>query len=178
MNVCELLEKEVDGRKRENIAKSSLVPPHEEEEVFAPFFFSMPCLSRARPATGNDFPAKSFATLTTHEKKEQERRRRSERDVHEYFFVTMVPLVNNRGSSHHHSDDDSQDQESSVSIERNAAAATLSASFSSSSSSSMMILPSIDGIEFVDYIDERQLEDVMRLVGQDLSEPYSGEIII
>jgi hypothetical protein len=36
-------------------------------------------------------------------------------------------------------------------------------------------LPSIDGIEFVDYIDERQLEDVMRLVGQDLSEPYSGE---
>ena len=36
-------------------------------------------------------------------------------------------------------------------------------------------LPSIDGIEFVDYVDERQLEDVMRLVGQDLSEPYSGE---
>ncbi len=32
-----------------------------------------------------------------------------------------------------------------------------------------------DGIEFVDYVDERQLEDVMRLVGQDLSEPYSGE---
>lgn len=37
------------------------------------------------------------------------------------------------------------------------------------------LLPSIDGIEFVDYVDEGQLEDVMRLVGQDLSEPYSGE---
>jgi hypothetical protein len=49
--------------------------------------------------------------------------------------------------------------------------------FDSSSSSTMTghSLPSIDGIEFVDYVDERQLEDVMRLVGQDLSEPYSGE---
>lgn len=31
----------------------------------------------------------------------------------------------------------------------------------------------IGGIEFVDYVDERQLDDVMRLVGKDLSEPYS-----
>lgn len=36
-------------------------------------------------------------------------------------------------------------------------------------------LPTIDGIEFVDYVNEEQLEDVMRLVGQDLSEPYSSE---
>lgn len=34
-------------------------------------------------------------------------------------------------------------------------------------------LPTIDGIDFVDYQDESQLDDVMRLVGQDLSEPYS-----
>lgn len=34
-------------------------------------------------------------------------------------------------------------------------------------------LPTIDGIEFVNYINEEQLDDVMRLVGQDLSEPYS-----
>ena len=36
-------------------------------------------------------------------------------------------------------------------------------------------LPNIDGIEFVNYVNEEQLEDVMRLVGQDLSEPYSGK---
>lgn len=32
---------------------------------------------------------------------------------------------------------------------------------------------SIEGIRFVDYKDESQLEDVMALVGKDLSEPYS-----
>jgi len=37
-------------------------------------------------------------------------------------------------------------------------------------------LPAIEGIEFVNYVDEEQLDDVMRLVGQDLSEPYSGEL--
>lgn len=35
----------------------------------------------------------------------------------------------------------------------------------------------IDGIAFVDYRDESQLHDVMRLVGTDLSEPYSSKII-
>ena len=34
---------------------------------------------------------------------------------------------------------------------------------------------SIDGIEFVDYMDESQLENVMELVGRDLSEPYSSK---
>lgn len=34
-------------------------------------------------------------------------------------------------------------------------------------------LPTIEGIEFVNYTNEEQLDDVMRLVGQDLSEPYS-----
>ncbi len=38
-------------------------------------------------------------------------------------------------------------------------------------------LPEIDGIEFVNYHNEEQLEDVMRLVGQDLSEPYSSECV-
>lgn len=33
----------------------------------------------------------------------------------------------------------------------------------------------IEGIEFVDYQDESQLESVMELVGRDLSEPYSSE---
>lgn len=33
----------------------------------------------------------------------------------------------------------------------------------------------IEGIAFVDYEDESQLEDVMRLVGTDLSEPYSSK---
>jgi len=33
--------------------------------------------------------------------------------------------------------------------------------------------PNIEGIEFVNYQDESQLESVMKLVGQDLSEPYS-----
>ena len=37
------------------------------------------------------------------------------------------------------------------------------------------ILPSIDGIEFVNYTNEEQLDDVMRLVSQDLSEPYSSK---
>lgn len=32
----------------------------------------------------------------------------------------------------------------------------------------------IEGFEFVDYDDERHLDDVMRLVSNDLSEPYSG----
>ena len=32
----------------------------------------------------------------------------------------------------------------------------------------------IEGIAFVDYRDESQLPDVMRLVGADLSEPYSS----
>lgn len=32
----------------------------------------------------------------------------------------------------------------------------------------------IGGINFVNYKDESQIESVMRLVGRDLSEPYSG----
>ena len=32
----------------------------------------------------------------------------------------------------------------------------------------------IPGIKFVNYKDESQLESVMKLVGKDLSEPYSG----
>lgn len=34
----------------------------------------------------------------------------------------------------------------------------------------------IEGIQFVDYIDESQLDHVMSLVGRDLSEPYSSEL--
>ena len=37
-------------------------------------------------------------------------------------------------------------------------------------------LPTIEGIEFVNYVNEEQLDDVMRLVGQDLSEPYSSKL--
>lgn len=33
----------------------------------------------------------------------------------------------------------------------------------------------IEGIRFVDYVDESQLHHVMNLVGRDLSEPYSGK---
>jgi hypothetical protein len=33
----------------------------------------------------------------------------------------------------------------------------------------------IEGIGFVDYVDEGQLDDVMALVGRDLSEPYSSK---
>ena len=33
----------------------------------------------------------------------------------------------------------------------------------------------IEGIKFMDYKDESQLDSVMRLVGRDLSEPYSGK---
>lgn len=36
-------------------------------------------------------------------------------------------------------------------------------------------LPSVKGIDLIDYVDESQLNDVMRLVGQDLSEPYSSK---
>lgn len=36
----------------------------------------------------------------------------------------------------------------------------------------------IEGIRFVDYKDESQLERVMSLVGRDLSEPYSSEYLI
>lgn len=32
----------------------------------------------------------------------------------------------------------------------------------------------IEGIRFVDYANESQLDYVMSLVGRDLSEPYSG----
>ena len=39
-----------------------------------------------------------------------------------------------------------------------------------------ILLPEIEGIEFVNYVNEEQLDDVMRLVGQDLSEPYSSEL--
>jgi hypothetical protein len=35
-----------------------------------------------------------------------------------------------------------------------------------------MIIP---GIKFINYRDESQIDSVMRLVGRDLSEPYSGE---
>ena len=34
----------------------------------------------------------------------------------------------------------------------------------------------IDGIVFIDYHDESQLESVMSLVGRDLSEPYSSRL--
>jgi peptide alpha-N-acetyltransferase len=34
-------------------------------------------------------------------------------------------------------------------------------------------IPDIEGIDFVDYVNEEQLDDVMHLVGKDLSEPYS-----
>ena len=34
----------------------------------------------------------------------------------------------------------------------------------------------IPGIKFVDYHDESQLQSVMKLVGKDLSEPYSSKI--
>ena len=33
----------------------------------------------------------------------------------------------------------------------------------------------VEGIEFLDYKDESQLNDIMRLVGRDLSEPYSSK---
>jgi hypothetical protein len=33
----------------------------------------------------------------------------------------------------------------------------------------------IEGIRFVDYVDESQLHHVMNLVGRDLSEPYSSK---
>ena len=33
----------------------------------------------------------------------------------------------------------------------------------------------IEGIDFVDYRDESQIESVMSLVGRDLSEPYSSK---
>jgi hypothetical protein len=33
----------------------------------------------------------------------------------------------------------------------------------------------IPGIRFVDYVDESQLDQVMSLVGRDLSEPYSSK---
>ena len=36
----------------------------------------------------------------------------------------------------------------------------------------------IEGIRFVDYVDESQLEHVMSLVGRDLSEPYSSAYIL
>ena len=42
-------------------------------------------------------------------------------------------------------------------------------------SKSNELLPSVDGIDLINYVDESQLEDVMRLVGQDLSEPYSSK---
>lgn len=35
----------------------------------------------------------------------------------------------------------------------------------------------IEGIDFVDYQDENQLESVMSLVGRDLSEPYSSKTL-
>ncbi len=34
-------------------------------------------------------------------------------------------------------------------------------------------IPEIEGIDFVDYVNEEQLDDVMHLVQKDLSEPYS-----
>jgi hypothetical protein len=40
------------------------------------------------------------------------------------------------------------------------------------------VLPSVEGIDLTDYVDESQLDDVMRLVGQDLSEPYSSELLL
>lgn len=36
----------------------------------------------------------------------------------------------------------------------------------------------IEGIVFVDYKDESQLDSVMSLVSKDLSEPYSSELCI
>jgi hypothetical protein len=36
----------------------------------------------------------------------------------------------------------------------------------------------IPGIRFVDYVDESQLDQVMSLVGRDLSEPYSSKSLL
>jgi hypothetical protein len=36
----------------------------------------------------------------------------------------------------------------------------------------------IPGIRFVDYVDESQLDQVMSLVGRDLSEPYSSKYLL
>jgi hypothetical protein len=36
----------------------------------------------------------------------------------------------------------------------------------------------ISGIRFVDYVDESQLDQVMSLVGRDLSEPYSSKYLL
>jgi hypothetical protein len=35
----------------------------------------------------------------------------------------------------------------------------------------------VEGIKFMNYTDESQLGDIMRLVGRDLSEPYSSEFV-
>ncbi len=36
----------------------------------------------------------------------------------------------------------------------------------------------VEGIKFLKYTDETQLGDIMRLVGKDLSEPYSSESVV
>lgn len=36
----------------------------------------------------------------------------------------------------------------------------------------------VEGIKFLKYTDESQLGDIMRLVGKDLSEPYSSESVV
>jgi hypothetical protein len=36
----------------------------------------------------------------------------------------------------------------------------------------------IEGIEFIDYHDESQIDAVMSLVGRDLSEPYSSTFLL
>jgi hypothetical protein len=36
----------------------------------------------------------------------------------------------------------------------------------------------IEGIEFIDYRDESQIDAVMSLVGRDLSEPYSSTFLL
>jgi hypothetical protein len=40
------------------------------------------------------------------------------------------------------------------------------------------VVDHIEGIIFVDYKDETQLDSVMSMVGRDLSEPYSSECVL
>jgi hypothetical protein len=39
------------------------------------------------------------------------------------------------------------------------------------------MVASIPGIVFIDYVNESQLDAVMSLVGNDLSEPYSSKLV-
>ena len=39
-------------------------------------------------------------------------------------------------------------------------------------------LPTIEGVEFINYENEEQLQHVMSMVSKDLSEPYSSELVV